>query len=160
MIPTLQRYLMLASAVLAVAAVIGCAFFRARSAVSDLRADAAEQRAAQSEAQLRAVNAARAQEQAAAARVAVLADQYEQDKLNAEAAGKRTADDLRAGNIKLRQLWQGCQANRVPGTAAAPGEPDAAAEDRIDGARDLVRAAAEADAQIRGLQEFIRAERK
>lgn len=160
MIATLQRYALLAFAVLAVAAVIGCAFFRARATVSDLRADAAEQRAAASEAQLHAVNTARAKEQSDAQRVAELAAQYEQDKLNAEANGKRAADDLRAGNLRLRQLWQGCEASRVPGIADPAGQLDASADERADSAGRIIGAADQADAQIRALQEFIRAERK
>ena len=67
---------------------------------------------------------------------------------------------LRAGTLRLREQWRGCTAAAgVPGTAASTAGPDAAAEQRSEGARDLVRIAAEADAQIRALQAVIRADR-
>lgn len=145
---------------LAVALLVTGLAFRARAADAVARADAAEQRAQTLEAQLQAVSEARNKEREAAKRANNIAAQYEQDKLNAESAAKRTADDLRAGNLRLRQQWEGCKAGGVPQANGAAGQPDAAAEQRIEGASNLVRAASDADAQIRGLQEFIRSERK
>ena len=144
-------------ALLAVLAVAACFFLRASEATSRLRADTAEQRAESLAGELRSTQAALKAEHDQAQRQAAIARQYEQDKADAQAAADRTIADLRAGNLRLRQRWQGC---RVPGPAAAPGEPDGAAADREQGASDLVRAAAEADAQIRGLQALIRAGRK
>jgi hypothetical protein len=109
---------------------------------------------------VKASESARAQEQAQAVAVANVGEAYEKGKRDAEAAGKRTAADLRAGNLKLRELWQGCEARGVSGAAATSGEPDASADDRADSAGRIVRAADEADAQVRALQDFIRAERK
>lgn len=111
---------------------------------------------AEGKAQLAASEAARKHEQADAANSAKIAQAYEQGKVDAQAAGKRVADDLRAGNLKLRKRWQGC----VSGTPASPGEPDADAADRAESAGAIVRAAREADEQIKGLQDLLRAERK
>jgi hypothetical protein len=145
---------------LAVALLVTGLAFRARAADAVARADASEQRAQTLEAQLQAVSEARNKEREAAKRANAIAAQYEQDKLNAESAAKRTADDLRAGNLRLRQQWEGCKAGGVPQANRAASEPDAAAEQRIEGASNLVRIGQEADAQIRALQDFIRSERK
>ena len=156
----LWRYATFALGVLAVALLVAGLAFRARAADAVARADAAEQRAQTLEAQLQAVSEARNKEREAAKRANAIAAQYEQDKLNAESAAKRTADDLRAGNLRLRQQWEGCKAGGVPQANGAAGQPDAAAEQRIEGASNLVRIGQEADAQVMGLQEFIRSERK
>lgn len=105
---------------------------------------------------IQASEAARKQEADKAKAANAIAEQYEKDKRDAEAAGKRTADDLRAGNLRLRAQWQGCEARRVPASTGAASEPDAAADDRAEGAGRIVRAASEADAQIRALQDFVR----
>ena len=84
-----------------------------------------------------------------------VAEKYEQDKKDAEAAAKRVADDLRAGNLRLRKLWEGCQA-RPAAQSDSASQSDAAADDRAESAGRIVRAAREADAQIRALQDFIR----
>lgn len=145
--------------VLAVALLIACLFLKDSATRADVRADAERARAEASEAELRAVSKARDQEREAAKRANAIAAQYEQDKLNAEAAAKRTADDLRAGNLRLRQQWEGCKASGVPQAKRAAGQPDAAADDREESAGRIVRAADAADAQIKALQDFIRSER-
>lgn len=104
---------------------------------------------------IRDSEAARAKEADAAKRANAVAEQYEKDKQDAEKSGKRVADDLRAGNLWLRKQWRGCE-DRVPEAGAGSGEPDAAADDRAESAGRIVRAAEEADAQIRALQDFIR----
>lgn len=93
--------------------------------------------------------------------VADITAQNEQDKRDAQAAADRLAADLRAGNVKLRNRWQGCQATgRVSGAAASAAESDAAARDREESAGRAIRAADEADATIRALQKILREERK
>ena len=146
--------------VLAVALLIGGLIFRASAIDANARADAASRRAEASEAELKAVSKARDQEREAAKRANAIAAKYEQDKIDAEAAAKRTADDLRAGNLRLRQQWEGCKAGGVPQVNRAAGQPDAAADDRAESAGRIVRAADDADAQIRALQDFIRSERQ
>ena len=145
---------------LAVALLIAALFLKDRATRATVRADAERARAEASEAELQAVSKARDQEREATKRANAIAAQYEQDKLNAEAAAKRTADDLRAGNLRLRQQWEGCKAGGVPQANGAAGQPDAAADDRAESAGRIVRAADAADAQIRALQDFIRSERK
>ena len=146
--------------VLAVTLLIAALFLKDRATRANVRADAERARAEALQAELQAVSRARDQEREAAKRANAIASQYEQDKLNAEAAAKRTADDLRAGNLRLRQQWEGCKAGGVPQANGAAGQPDAAADDRIEGAGNLVRIGAEADAQIKALQQFIRSERE
>lgn len=91
-------------------------------------------------------------------RAEAVATQYEQEKADAEKRASDIGDQLRAGNLRLQQRWAGCEA-RVSDLSASPGQPDGAADDRAEGASDLVRAAAEADAQIRGLQALIISDR-
>ena len=146
--------------VLAVALLIACLFLKDRATRANVRADAASRRAEASEAELKAVSKARDREREAAKRANAIAAKYEQDKIDAEAAAKRTADDLRAGNLRLRQQWEGCKAGGVPQVNRAAGQPDAAADDRAESAGRIVRAADDADAQIRALQDFIRSERQ
>ncbi|PJL51484.1 hypothetical protein B9Y74_05675 [Stenotrophomonas maltophilia] len=91
-------------------------------------------------------------------RAEAVATQYEQEKADAEKRASDIGDQLRAGNLRLQQRWAGCEA-RVSDLAASSGQPDGAADDRAEGASDLVRAAAEADAQVRGLQALILSDR-
>jgi hypothetical protein len=88
-----------------------------------------------------------------------IATKYEQDKAHAEADQARLVADLRAERVRLRAAWS-CPAAGVPGTSASAGKPDAATEDRDESAARIVRAAADADAQIRALQAILIAERK
>ena len=112
---------------------------------------------ADAKAQAQAEKAARDTEHKLAAANEAAGEQYEKGKRDAEAAGKRVADDLRAGNLKLRKRWQGCV---VSGAASGSGEPDAEAADRAESAGAVIRAAHEADEQIKGLQDVLRAERQ
>ncbi len=146
--------------VLAVALLIGGLIFRASAIDANARADAASRRAEASEAELKAVSKARDQEREAARRANAIAAKYEQDKIDAEAAAKRTADDLRTGNLRLRERWQGCEARRMSDANGAAGQPDESADDRAESAGRIIRAAREADDQIRALQDFIRSERQ
>lgn len=102
---------------------------------------------------------ARAAEQASAIAMAKAGEQYEKGKRDAEEAGKAVVADLRAGTLQLHKRWQGCLAARVSEIGSGAGEPDAGAEDRADSAGRIVRAAAECDAQVKGLQAVILADR-
>jgi hypothetical protein len=85
---------------------------------------------------------------------------YERGRKDAEAIGEAVAADLRAGALRLQQRWSGCEAaRRLPGPAAPAAESDAAAGDREESAARIVRAAAECDAQVRGLQDLLIRER-
>ncbi len=69
---------------------------------------------------------------------------------------QRLVADLRAGNVRLREQWAGCR-SQVSGDAGAGQEPDAGADDRAASAGRVVRAADDADIQIRGLQQYAEA---
>ena len=96
-------------------------------------------------------------ERAKAAELAAIAATYEREKQDAQAVADRVVADLLADNLRLSKRWAGCAA--VPQAGAAAGEPDAAFADRAESAARIIRAAAECDAQIRGLQAVILADR-
>ena len=86
---------------------------------------------------------------------------YEKGKNDAEAAAKRTIADLRNGTVVMRERWTACKASAdLPAAAAGPSEPDATAADREQSAGRIVQAAAQCDAQVKGLQELLSLERK
>lgn len=86
---------------------------------------------------------------------------YEKGKHDAEQNSKRVVADLRAGNLVLRDRWTSCQASSdLPRPAANTGESDAGTADRDESAGRIVQAAAQCDAQVKGLQELLRLERK
>lgn len=148
----MTKYLLAALAVLAVTAgMLAMHFHRAlivsRAAVSAEHAQAE---------QLRGVIA---QERERADRFDAIAQQYEQDKTDAQGRADKLAADLRAERVRLRATWR-CPAAGVPGASARAGQPDAAADDRAASAGRIVRAARDADDQIRGLQAVLRAERQ
>ena len=151
-----MKYLTAVLAVLAVAAVMAAMHFRASAAVSADLQHQAESRAAQLDASLKASEKARADEHAKAEQFQAIAQQYEQDKLHAEADSKRLAADLRAERVRLRPVWR-CD---VPQAPAGAGKPDAGTDDRAASAARVVRAAADADDQIRAIQAILRAERQ
>jgi Skp family chaperone for outer membrane proteins len=151
-----MKYLTAGLAMLAVTAVMFAMHFRGAAAVSADRQHQAEQRAAQLDANLKASEAARAEEQAQADRFQAIAQQYEQDKTDAEARATRLAADLRAERVRLRPEW----ACRVPEASTSAGQRDAGAALRAESASRIIGNAAEADAQIRALQAILKAERQ
>jgi hypothetical protein len=107
-------------------------------------------------AEVAAVVAAREAEQRHARALAQVAEKYEQDKRAADEAQRKLVSDLRAGTVRLQDRWAGCVSEA--GRTAA--ERDAAARDREESAARIVRAAADADAQIRALQDVVRKDRE
>ena len=99
-------------------------------------------------------------EQALATAQAGVSEAYEKGKKDAEATATAVIADLRAGNLRLQQRWTGCEKQRLSDAAALTGELDAAARDREESAGRIVRAAAQCDAQVRGLQELLILERE
>lgn len=88
------------------------------------------------------------------------ATQYQKALNDANRRADATVADLLAGNLRLRRLWQGCQAVSAPGSAAPGGRvADDSTDDRAASAGRIVRAAAECDAQVRGLQAVVHADR-
>ena len=102
---------------------------------------------------------ARDTEQAEREQQAAIGQAYEQGKADAQVAADRTITDLRAGTVRLRDHWQGCEnaKARVPAAPATGSEPDDGAELRRQGAGDLVLVGEQADAQIRALQAALTA---
>lgn len=114
--------------------------------------------AADAKAEAQALADARKAEQAKAAEIAAIAEQYEKDKADAQAAADRVIADLRSGAIRLRSHWQGCQATgRVSGDAAAAALADAAEQLREASAARIIGIGREADAKERALQDAVRA---
>ena len=90
-----------------------------------------------------------------------IAKDYEEQKDAAAAESDRIIADLRAGNLRLRQLWQAQAATADLSQAVArAAQPDEGARDREESAAAIVRAADECDAQVRGLQQVIEADRR
>ena len=154
-------------ALLILAAIVGAGWagweFRDRSA--DI--EAAEARAhaekvigdfAKAEAELQAKY--RKAERARTEAVARASKQYAKGREDAQDKADAVVADLRAGNVRLRQHWQGavatCGVSRDSAVALAA---ERYAELREQGAADLVRLGAEADAQVRALQEAYEAMR-
>lgn len=92
-------------------------------------------------------------------RAEAVATQYEQEKADAESKGAAVADGLRSRAIRLQDRWAGCEA-RVSELGTSSGPVDDSADDRADSAGRIVRAAAACDAQVRGLQALVRADRE
>ena len=96
---------------------------------------------------------ARAAEQKDAREKHAAGEAYERGKADAQAASDAVVSDLRAGNVRLRDHWQGCVAtDRLSRAAADAGQPDADAELRFADAGTAVRLADQCDAWIRSLQ--------
>ena len=151
-----MKYLTAVLAVLAVAAVMLAMHFRGSLAVSRDLQHQAESRASQLDANLKASEAARKAEQAQADKFQAIAQQYEQDKTDAEDRASKLAADLRAERVRLRPEWR-CE---VPASATSSGQRDAGTALRAESASRIIGNAAEADAQIRQLQAILRAERQ
>lgn len=121
--------------------------------------DAALLAAQTARAQTAAVVAARINEQTAGVALADIGAKHETAREAAETVPAAVAADLRAGNLRLRREWQGCETGRVSDAAAAARERDAltASRDALAGA--LVRAGRDADDQLRAAQQVILADR-
>ncbi len=127
---------------------------KAELALAHVQRDAAQQ-VAVAEAKARQV------EQDRAEAVAQVADAYEKGKADAQAKADRVVADLRAGNVRLRQHWQGaiatCDVSRDSAAALAA---EREAELRAESASRIVRIGAEADAKVRALQDAYEALRR
>jgi hypothetical protein len=112
------------------------------------------------EAAMADLQAARAKEQAAAKRVDQAAKQYEQDKLDAQTAHDRLVAELRAGNKRLHDRWQASVATgELSSAAERAARADAAERERQDSAARIIAAADRCDAQVKGLQDVVKADR-
>lgn len=84
---------------------------------------------------------------------------YKRGMEDAEAKRTDVIADLRSGKQRLRDEWscKAAPAGNVPGTPSPATEPLDATADREEGAGDLVRAAAQCDAQVTGVIEAYNA---
>lgn len=145
--------------ILALALALGWSLWRAESHKG--RADRAQEAAERTAAQLRDATTALETERGYTKRLHEIAAQHEKDKADAEAAADRTIADLRAGTLQLRQHWQGCVAtSRLSASEPAAGFADDASRLRAEGAGALVRLADQCDAQVKGLQAIVMADRQ
>lgn len=94
-------------------------------------------------------------ERGSAAAANTLASKYEKEKDDAQKASDRLIADLRAGNQRLHQRWQASVSTaELSAATAAASQPDGRADDRIESASRAIGAAAQCDAQVRGLQAY------
>lgn len=103
---------------------------------------------------------ARATEQQAGQTLATIGEKHEQDRQAAEAVPDAVVADLRAGNLRLRREWAGCETQRLSDAAAGARERNALAASRDALAGDLVRVGRDADDQLRACQAVVRADRE
>lgn len=104
---------------------------------------------------------ARAQEQESARAMQEVATKAEQDQTHAQATYDTTVAALRDGTVKLRHEWAQCEATRVvPSTSPNSTSIDEDTRLREQGASNLVRYSAEADAWIKRLQEALMVDRQ
>lgn len=151
-------------ALLVVIAVLGglAIWQRGTVAAASLSATTAEQARDEARAELSAAQAALTQahaiidtERQRVAAANALAQQYEQEKADALATHDRVVAGLRTGNLRLHARWEATSATHELSTAAAAAAvADAAARDREESAGRAIGAAAQCDAQVRGLQAF------
>lgn len=125
------------------------------------RADAAvaTDQAATAGQALQQVQDTRATEHKQAGALAEIATEHEEDRRDAEAVPDAVAADLRAGNLRLRHGWAGCETQRLSDAAASAVERDALAASRAEFAGAVVRVGRDADDQLRSCQEIVRADR-
>lgn len=103
----------------------------------------------------------RAGEHAKAAELAAIADKYEKDRNDAEAAADRTIAGLRAGTDKLRAQWQGCKATaQLSGAVSSAVSVDGQDRLREEDLRNVRRWAELLQAQRDGLQAVTEVDRK
>jgi len=160
MLAQLYKWAAIVFAVLAVAAVVTAILFHSAARDSRVRADAEHERANVLAQQVIRADQIIREERERAERMTVIAGQYERDKADAQAGYERDLADLRAGNLKLRQRWAATATDAVSAAGRSAAELDAAAADREASAARIVRAARDADAQIRGLQAVVKADRE
>lgn len=133
----------------------------ARADLAEYKTAVAERATSVANAATKASELARKSEQAHAAAIAAIADKYEKDKLDAQAAHDRDVADLTSDKLRLRAHWQGCKATaELSGSATRAAIADAAEQLRRTDTADLIGIGREADAKERALQEVIRADRK
>ena len=125
--------------------------WRVRSAnLADSRKEVAESRA-----ETAAHVAARTAEHEQADKLAEIGAKHEEDREAAAAVPAAVVADLRAGNVRLRREWAGCETQRLSEASAAAVERDALAQRREQLAGEIVRIGRDADDHVRACQAVI-----
>ena len=125
------------------------------------RADTAEAKgvAQQAAATVEQVTETRATEHKQAESLATIGAKHEQDREAAATVPAAVVADLRAGALRLRDGWAGCETQRLSDASAAATERDAATKRREEFAGSVVRVGRDADDQLRACQAVIQAYR-
>lgn len=123
----------------------------------DRSADLAEsrQQVSQLAGQVEAVQGARQVEQAQGQALADIGAKHEEDREAAEAVPAAVVADLRAGNVRLRKEWAGCETRLLSQAVASTVERDALAQRREQLAGEIVRIGRDADDHVRACQAVI-----
>lgn len=146
-------------AYLAAAALLAGLSFWAGWEWRDRSADLADSRkeVAESRAETAAHVAARTAEHEQADKLAAIGAKHEEDRAAAPSVADALVADLRAGNVRLRKEWAGCETQRLSEASAAAVERDALAQRREQLAGAVVRVGRDADDQLAACQAVIRA---
>lgn len=125
----------------------------------DRSADLAQSRQAarQAQAETKAVESAREAEHEQADKLAEIGAKHEEDREAAATVPAAVVADLRAGNVRLRREWAGCETQRLSEASAAAAERDALARLRDEATGAAVRVVRDADDHVRACQAVIRA---
>jgi hypothetical protein len=126
--------------------------------VSALKASHAQTMRGVAEQTAKVAELARKTEQAWGDAFIAVALQHQKELNDANARGDAVAAGLRAGTDRLQKRWT-CPVPRAPEAPASGRSADAATDDRAESAGRIVAAAATCDAQVRGLQAVLIAER-
>lgn len=151
----MTRALLLVVAVLAAA--LGWSLWRAETHKG--AAVAAAQSAREAQAAVASMKTTLETERSRTQDMADIGERHEQDREEAATVPAAVADDLRAGNLRLRREWAGCETARLSDSAAATLERDALAASREQLAGNIIYIGRQCDDQVRALQSVIRAYR-
>lgn len=110
--------------------------------------------------QVDAVQGARAIEQSQGQAMADIGAKHEEDREAAETVPAAVVADLRAGNVRLRQEWAGCETRLLSEAVASTIERDALAQRREQLAGEIVRIGRDADDHVRACQAVVKADRE
>ena len=109
--------------------------------------------------QVEAMQDARTIEQSQGQAMATIGAKHEEDREVAATVPAVVVADLRAGNVRLRQEWAGCETRLLSQAVASTVERDALAASREEAAGRIVRIGRDADDQLAACQAVIRADR-
>lgn len=112
---------------------------------------------AESRAETAAHVAARTAEHEQADKLAAIGAKHEEDRAAAPSVADALVADLRAGNVRLRKEWAGCETRLLSEAVASTVERDALAQRREELAGAVVRVGRDADDHVRACQAVIRA---